>query len=173
MVASKAPRLFPRLVTGADLVRFKNFDCGDEDYQQELVEFLFDDALAQAAHRFSSTYVFYGEAGSPLAFVALACSSVKAWKELSASGGNLPVLLIEMLAVDRTSQHRGMGHEILAWIGDKARDLGVGCRYLALYCDERNRSAHAFYEREGFFEPPGATDVCGDHLLLYDLGRAG
>ena len=154
MVTSKARRLAPRLATPADLRQFRHFDCGDEDYQRSLVRFLLDDALDQAAHRYSTTYLFYDESSRPLAFVTLACSALDPF-DIDSGHDNIPVLMIEVLAVDRASQQRGVGSEIMAWIRRKADSMGIGCRYLALYCDERNARAQEFYRRQGFFE----TDI--------------
>jgi GNAT superfamily N-acetyltransferase len=74
-----------------------------------------------------------------------------------------------MLAVDRRNQQRGVGAAILGWVRDLADNLGVGCRFLALYCDERNHAARRFYRRHGFFEPPLPPEGYGERLMLYDL----
>src|SRR6185436_6484301 len=169
MLESRTLDLLPTRATTIDLDRFRDFDCGDEDYQRDLVDFLLGHALGEARSRYNTTYVFHDDLARPLAFVALACSSIDAWCEASANAGNVPVLLIEMLAVDRRSQHRGVGSEILRWVREFADNLGVGCRYLALYCDERNEKARDFYRRQGFFEPPLPPEGYGERLMLYDL----
>ena len=107
MLESKTLVLLPHRATTTDLDRFRDFDCGDEDYQRELVDFLLGPALGEARSRYNTTYVFYDDLERPLAFVALACSSIDAWCEASANAGNVPVLLIEMLAVDRRNQRCG------------------------------------------------------------------
>ena len=63
----------------------------------------------------------------------------------------------------------GVGSEVLRWVREFADNLGVGCRYLALYCDERNDKARTFYSRQGFFEPPLPSEGYGERLMLYDL----
>src|SRR5581483_8586988 len=108
-------------------------------------------ALDQAARRYSTTYLFYDDASRPLAFVTLACSALDPF-DIDDGHDNIPVLMIEVLAVDRGSQQRGIGGEIMAWVRRNADSMGIGCRYLALYCDERNASAQAFYRRQGFFD---------------------
>ena len=153
MLESKTLVLLPNRATTTDLDRFSDFDCGDEDYQRELVDFLLGHALGEGRSRYNTTYVFYDDLARPLAFVALACSSIDAWSEASANAGNVPVLLIEMLAVDRRNQHRGVGARSCAGCASSPITR-VGCRFLALYCDERNAKARAFYRRQGFFEPP-------------------
>src|SRR5262245_15080531 len=138
MLDSKTPVLIPKRATATDLERFREFDSGDEDYQRELVDFLHRHALSEARSRYNTTYVFSDDLARPLAFVALACSSIdtcETWGEASFNAWNVPVLLIEMLAVDRRSQHRGVGAEIMRWVRELADNLGVGCRFLALYCD--------------------------------------
>jgi GNAT superfamily N-acetyltransferase len=169
MLDSKTPVLLPKRATATDLDRFHDFDCGDEDYQRELVDFLHVHALGEARSRYNTSYVFYDDHARPLAFVALACSSIDRWDKASANAWNVPVLLIEMLAVDRRSQHRGVGAEIMRWVREVADNLPVGCRFLALYCDERNDKARAFYRRQGFFEPPLPPEGYGERLMLYDL----
>lgn len=169
MLESKTPVLLPKRATSTDLDRFRDFDCGDEDYQRELVDFLHGHALGEARSRYNTTYVFYDDLAQPIAFVALACSSIDTWGEASANAGNVPVLLIEMLAVDRRNQHRGVGTEIMRWVREVADNLPVGCRFLALYCDDRNEKARAFYRRQGFFEPPLPPEGYGERLMLYDL----
>ena len=169
MVEFKAPALIAKRATNIDLVRFRDFDCGDEDYQRELTGFLFNHALREAHARYNTTCVFYDDLERPLAFVALACSSIEPWCEASANAENVPVLLVEMLAVDRRSQHRGVGGEIVRWVCDLANNLGVGCRFIALYCDERNENARAFYRGQGFFEPPLPDEGYGERLMLLEL----
>src|SRR6185295_11018653 len=117
MLDSKTSLALPKLATDTDLERFRDFDCGDEDYQRELVDFLHGHALSEGRSRYNTTYVFYDDLGRPVAFIALACSSIDTWGEASANAGNMPVLLIEMLAVDRRNQHRGVGGEICAGCG--------------------------------------------------------
>jgi GNAT superfamily N-acetyltransferase len=168
MVTSKARRLTPRRATPADLQQFSHFDCGDEDYQRSLVSFLLHDALDQAAHRYSTTYLFYDDASRPLAFVTLACSALDPW-DIDDGHDNIPVLMIEVLAVDRSNQHHGVGSEIMAWIRRKVDAMGIGCRYLALYCDERNTRAQEFYRRQGFFDTEITDLRSGERLWLCPL----
>ena len=118
---------------------------------------------------YTTTYVFYDDDGRPLAFVALACASIEPWEAFE-DCDEVPVLLIEFLAVDRNNQQQGVGSEVMRWIRAKADDMGVGCRFLALYCDRRNTSAQAFYRRQGFFEAPAHAGLWGDETLwLLDL----
>jgi len=171
MLECSPPRLSARLANPEDLKHFRRFDCGAEDYQQDLVRFLHEDAVTQAARRYSTTYLFYDYAERPLAFVTLSCASIEPWDELE-DRDEIPVLLVEMLAVDRTNQQQGVGTEIMRWIRGKADAMGVGCRFLALYCNRRNASAQAFYRRQGFLEAPPRFDSGDETLWLLDLASA-
>jgi GNAT superfamily N-acetyltransferase len=168
MLERSPPRLSARLATPTDLQNFRRFDCGAEDYQQDLVRFLHEDAVTQAARRYSTTYVFYDDQERPLAFVTLSCASIEPWDAFD-DRDEIPMLLVEMLAVDRTNQQQGIGSEVMRWIREKADSLGVGCRFIALYCNRRNTSAQAFYRRQGFFEAPSCYAYGDEALWLFDL----
>lgn len=55
---------------------------------------------------------------------------------------------IEAVRVRRDLRSRGVGHALLGWTIDQARDRG--CALVQLTADKRREDAHRFYERFGF-----------------------
>jgi GNAT superfamily N-acetyltransferase len=56
-------------------------------------------------------------------------------------------LYVDDLVTDADWRSRGAGHFLLAWLEEKARDLG--CAVLALDSGVQRHEAHRFYFREG------------------------
>ncbi|HWQ28640.1 MAG TPA: GNAT family N-acetyltransferase [Dehalococcoidia bacterium] len=146
--------VFP--LTAGRLEDFMGFDCGSEEWQRDLREFLVDDALSQMAGRYNKTYVFYA-GPSALGFVTLSAAQVnRADIELPerAPYPVVPAVLVGRLGIDQSWQGRGYGQQIMALVRQWARELVAGCRVVALQVDVRNEGAIAFYEREGFEKAP-------------------
>src|SRR5437867_2439049 len=143
------------------------FSCGDdddgEDTRSELNKFLPENSWPEAVEGFSRTYLFYTPDATPVGYVALSCQHIV--NQERAKGGktspilpdppfmNLPTILIGRLAVDHRFQGKRYGETILRWVRDLARELPIGCRFLAVQVQRQNISALRFYERHGFRGP--------------------
>jgi GNAT superfamily N-acetyltransferase len=147
---------------------YEGFCCGSDEWDEDLNDFLANDAVSQGERALNKTYVFTTE-GKTVAYVALAASQVKAPRR--GTYPFAPALLIGKLAVAEAYQSRGVGRQVLAWIRDLARRLPIGCRFLVVHVDIPNSEALRFYEREGFVCPP---DMKGTQkqLMIYDLVNA-
>jgi ribosomal protein S18 acetylase RimI-like enzyme len=78
-------------------------------------------------------------------------------------------LYIHSLAVRREYAGRGLGQQILEWVGDAAR--GSGRHYLRLDCAADNQSLCAYYERAGFVTL-GSIEVGHARMMLFEKAVA-
>ncbi|MDF2723761.1 MAG: family acetyltransferase [Paenibacillus sp.] len=59
-------------------------------------------------------------------------------------------LMLDMLAVDRNSQGRGLGSALLQH--SEKYGQSRGCRSIRLFVDDTNGKARTFYKRHGYYE---------------------
>ncbi len=154
-----------------------SFSCGDDPWDIDLNEFLVENALTDQKERYNKTYLFLDEEHACVGFVTvLAGQTSTRESRLQAlipfkkppPYRYAPALHVGRIAVRDGLQRQGHGQYILRWVRHLARDLTIGCRFIALDVDERNADAIRFYEREGFImisEKPKK----GMLLMLYDL----
>ena len=166
-------QLYVTPLTSERLEEFAAFSCGSEEWQKELDAFLRENALEEGLYRLNFTYVFYGTDRQPVGYTTLLASQVQNAQRKSppligeTRYSYIPVLLVGRLAIAQEHQSHGYGALILAWIKDMARRLEVGCRFVALHCDERNEAGIHFYESHGFITPP--LPARQQRLMLFDL----
>jgi hypothetical protein len=67
-------------------------------------------------------------------------------------------------------QNQRYGETIVRWVRDLARELPIGCRFLAVQVQRGNGGALRFYDRLGFKAPDRSERR--DTLLLYDLVKS-
>lgn len=94
---------------------------------------------SRLAHVFQTQIVLLGESDGALA--AMASGTLDRDSALG---------FIDILAVGREFQGRGLGREMLRGMMDHFQ--GLGCRYVHLDCLTDNESGNALYESEGFEE---------------------
>ena len=157
------------------------FTCGDDstgdDTRSELNRFLPENAWEEGSGGFSRTYLFYTTPGEPVGYVALSCQHIT--NQERAKGGktlpilpdapftNIPSILIGRLAVAAPFQNQKYGETIIRWVRDLARELSVGCRFIAVHVQPGNDGAIRFYTKHGFATPERSERR--DLLMLYDL----
>lgn len=160
-------RLEYKALTRRALRDFNGFRCGNQPWEEDLVDFLLTDALEQHRQRFNRTYLFYADE-QPAAYVTISTDSIKKDQVLDAAPyPYVPTLLVGRLAVDSRYQGRGIGRQIMAWVRSRAASLWAGCRFVALDVDPQNAGAIRFYEQQGFFLQPHWRRR--QKLMLYDL----
>ena len=183
MTGYELPAFEFELLTEAGIEDFvrAGFNCGEdgdgEDIRSELNKFLPENSWAEAIGGFSKTYLFYTKAGEPVGYVAFSCQHIT--NQERAKGGktvpilpdppftNIPTVLIGRLAVDKHFHNLHFGETILRWARDLARELPIGCRFLAVHVQPTNEGAIRFYTRHKFVAPDRSERR--DVLMLYDL----
>jgi GNAT superfamily N-acetyltransferase len=155
-----------------------SFSCGDDPWDVELNGFLFENALSDQRERYNKTYLFVDEDHVCVGFVTVLAgqtSTRESRLQALMSFGKpppyvyAPALHVGRIAVRDGFQGEGNGLYILGWVRHLARDLTIGCRFIALDVDARNIHAIRFYEREGFWMISQKPKKNGMLLMLYDL----
>lgn len=156
----------------------QNFCCGSDSWDEQLNDFIQNDALGQQVARVNTTTVAYQDA-VPIGFITASTSSVPLEPTVKARPGlaDIPygqvgVILVGRLAVAEEYQSRGIGSGLLAWLKIVVRegDMPYGSRFLAVEVDRENEKAISFYQKNGFeiFPRKKRKQLC---LMLYDLFR--
>jgi GNAT superfamily N-acetyltransferase len=161
------------------LAEFKDFCCGEAPYHVDLDEFLRDDALKQSTDRLNKTFLCFAaydnEGPHPVGYFALSAAHIDKDEVPPGSGRRrlpyriVPALLVGRFAVDRNHHRKGHGGRMMAKIRTIARELTIGCRFLALHVEADNEEAIKFYLKEEFIFAQGIDPVDGQRLMLYDL----
>lgn len=177
-----SPDVYTDRLSEADLPKFAEFCCstsGHDDvrWHARLDNFPTENAIIEGGLLLNTTHVFYADEQREalIGYAALACSSIKNEERATkivpeTSFPHIPVLLIGMLAIDARFHRQGYGSTIFRWIRSKARELPMGCRFIALHVQEDNVAAIQFYKRFRFWQPIRKSTE--DVLLLYDLTEA-
>jgi len=139
------------------------FDCGSDEWQLEVANFLKEDALAQQDLGLNRTFLFFDEDSRLIGYTSLAASSLRLEADPSrlqelpgiseaVDGGRraFPAVLIGQFAVAAGEQKKGYGQIIAEWVRAHALNLQVGARSLTLHVDTRNRQARNFWSSAGF-----------------------
>jgi ribosomal protein S18 acetylase RimI-like enzyme len=139
-----------RVVPLAAKHRRDDFDCGEE----ALNEFLRRYARQQQERDFSRTYVLLADdAVTVQAFVSLSVGQVGTAFFPDPSRlprYPVPVLRIGRLAVDRRTQDRRLGRELMRFALGLALELSGRVGIHAIVVDAKNEAAREFYGRLGF-----------------------
>lgn len=141
-----------RALDAADLERLARFECGDDD----LRDFLVDDALRLQAQNVVRTYLALRGSDEIAGYVALMADSIvlqtREKKKLALGSQDHPVvpaLKVARIAVATTWQGRGLGHLLMRFSAAMAFEIAerAGCRLLTL---DAYPNAVQFYEKLGF-----------------------
>jgi GNAT superfamily N-acetyltransferase len=164
---NEEPLLRHHVYTEADEPAFRDFSCGnDGEWSAQLNSYLAEDALDHAREGMNTTWVFYENKpdGLGIGYVALCCTSVENEHEPSKAIGAaplldqddfrvIPALLLGLLAVREGHQSKGYGTIILDVVREIALDLPIGCRFVVVDVQPKNKRARQFYERHHFQRP--------------------
>lgn len=131
------------------------FDCGCDVLNRWLTE----SAIRSAKQRTATTYVI-AEGVQVIGYYCLAAHSIV---RLDTGGGWLsrntpdpiPAVLLGRLAVDKSSQGRGLGWSLLRHAINTTSDAGTKVGIRALVVDPIDSAAEEFYARYGFRPFPG------------------
>lgn len=178
-VAVRPPDLYYDILSHEYDEHVGSFDCGSQQWDVDLNDFISNDAFRDQGRNLSRTYLFFTDRASQgvcAGFVTLLATAIerKAWSLLPRLSKEsivykfVPALLIGRLAVRRDMQGQRIGSQILVWVRDLASELRIGCRLLAVQVDKENVGAVNFYGREGFVAAPvkGTKNL---QTMLYDL----
>ncbi|MEX0800566.1 MAG: GNAT family N-acetyltransferase [Dehalococcoidia bacterium] len=175
----RSPDLYYDLLSHEYDEQASSFDCGSQQWELDLNDFIGNDALRDQELNLSRTYVFFGDGVGQtvcVGFVTLLATAIerREWSLLpklskdSIAYRFVPALLIGRLAVHKDMQSQRIGSRILVWVRDLASELRIGCRLLAVQVDRENVGALDFYRREEFVAAPvkGTRNL---QTMLYDL----
>ena len=146
-----------RLTRLEDLEKLKPFDCGDDD----LNEFLFDDALSYSRQMLANTFVLEDDVQT-LAYYSLLNDKISnttvpknLWRKIRNTiphekhFSSYPAVKIGRLAVSLSSKQSGIGTRLVAGIKQMLtqQQSQSACRFLTV---DAYRAAVPFYEKNGF-----------------------
>lgn len=149
-------------------------DCGEEEWETDVADFLRDDALDQQNRGLNKTYLVYRN-DAFVGFVSLVSSSIKPDddEDIPDVGyPDAPCLLVGRLGIQRDVQSQGIGSSILSWVRAEAVSARFGVRFVVLHVERTNRRARTFYQDNGFRRIDELSD--GNSLFyLFDLYGSG
>ncbi len=167
------PTLYVIPLSEAHIESLDAFDCGTEPWAADQNDFIRNEAIEDQHRNLNRTYLFQDENGNCAGFVTVLASQVKVehtgLSRREVRYGVAPALLVGRLAVDKPYQGQEIAPYLMAWVRRLARNLPIGCRFLALHVEQENKRAIRFYEKEEFFMPPNYEPEKKQRLMLYDL----
>lgn len=140
-----------------------NHDLGSfESYEQELVDFLNEDALENQSQNLSVTFLWFYE-GSLVGYITLLndrinleCSLKTFFKEKGVLYKSLPALKVGRICVHDKFRRQGLGKLMMLFAIKIATEIGeskAGCRFITLDAKRNpdpNLDSIHFYKRLGF-----------------------
>ncbi len=155
----------------------QSFDCGLNDWETDVSDFLKEDALNQQKIGINVTWLYYSDTHALKGFVSLVASSIRLdpANTLRVNCGleqvefdYFPCVLIGQFGVKSEAQHQGIGQFMLNWVGGLVTELDIGVRFLTVHVEKDNSKGFAFWEKQGFKMYKGSS---GDGLIYmaYDL----
>lgn len=141
----------------------KHFLSGFKSYEQELVDFLIEDALNNQNNQISVTYLWFLNSGELVGYLTLLNDRINLegdLKDIFRKKGieyhSLPALKVGRLCVDDRFLRRGLGTLMLAFavkIANHIFNEYAGCRFIVLDAKRnyQNDPIH-FYKKVGFKE---------------------
>ncbi len=167
------PRFLKRLTEEDDV---QSFDCGLNEWDIDVSDFLKEDALTQQKMGLNATWLcrVNGELVGYTSLVASTLTLKKSPDWMTRLGlsqirrKNVPCILVAQFAVTSSAQRQGIGKFILSWVRGAAFQSSFGVKLLTLHVDRRNDAGRSFWESQAFINfPPAGTN---NHLfMVFDL----
>ena len=144
------------------------FSCGSPELDQYLKAYALDNTELGV----SATYVCVDDADCVEGFLTLAGTSIRSSEtpiSFDLPRYPLPALLIARLAVDASSQNRGVGRRLLAFALEESLVMQsrIGC--IAVVVDAKPE-AFSFYEQFGFEPVVPASPAAGAIRMVLEIG---
>lgn len=160
-MAEKAPKIFPEELK-IEIISQKHDLTGFASYEQDLVDFLRDDALVNQEQNLSVTFVWFYN-NWLVSYVTLLTDRITLsgglqnyFKEKGVHYKSLPALKIGRLCVDDKFRRRGLGKLMIEFSIMVAKEINqgkAGCRFITVDA-KRNPVSELdsvqFYKRLGF-----------------------
>ena len=150
------PTYFLKRLTAEDDVQ--SFDCGSDEWEIEVSNFLKEDALDQQGQRLNVTWLYYLD-DQLAGFMSLTASDIKVRIGLMEQFGlreskypDMPCLLIGRLGVSQSVKRHGIGQRMVNWVYGTALNNNFGIKFLTIHVDKRNKGGRAFWESQKFEE---------------------
>ena len=130
-----------------DILRSVEFDCGDDD----LNEFLLEDSFINIDSSLSKIYLCLYEK-KVVAFFSLSADSIKINEKLEIAYRTYPAIKIGRLAVHKDFQRMHIGSILIEWVVGFCLELrkDIGVRFISV--DAYNRERIISFYNENFFE---------------------
>lgn len=157
-----------------------SFDCGSNEWEIEVSDFLIEDALNQQAMGLNVTWLFYRD-DELVAYTSLISSdltledtseSTPTWKSLlglsEIEREDVPCILVGQCGVSKKFHRQRIGRYVISWICGSAFKSYYGVKLLTLHVDRKNKKGREFWKSQGFvnFPPSGG----GKQLfMVFDL----
>jgi len=155
----------------------QSFNCGANEWEKEVSNFLKEDALDQQRIGLNVTWLCYSDTHELKGYVSLIASSIRigrgslwrpwlgidhVWFEY------MPCILIGQFGVQQNEQHQGIGGFMIAWVRGALTELVMGAKFLTLHVHRENNGGLAFWKKQGFevFRPSGGKAPI---YMVYDL----
>lgn len=154
----------------------QSFDCGLNEWDKDISDFLKEDALDQQKMGLNATWLcrVNGELVGYTSLVASTLTLNKSpdWMTRLGLGQihrkNVPCILIAQFAVTRSAQRQGIGNFMLSWVRGAAFQSSFGVKLLTLHVNRRNNAGRSFWESQGFINFPHAGSN-NQLFMVFDL----
>ena len=166
-------RFLKRLTEDDDL---QSFDCGFNEWDINVSDFLKEDALDQQKLGLNVTWLCQ-ENGKLVGYTSLVASTLTLEESpdwmvrfglSQIQRTNVPCILVAQFGVTSSAQRQGIGSFMLSSIRGAAIESNFGVKLLTLHVDRRNIAGRGFWDSQEFINfPPAGTNR---HLfMVYDL----
>lgn len=153
-----------------------SFDCGSNEWDIEVSDFLKEDALSDQTRGLNTTWLFQKD-GALVGYTSLVASTLKLkdfpdWVIklglFKTDRTDVPCVLIAQFGVCSSAQNEGNGTFILSWVRGSVLKSGFGVKLLTLHVDVRNDKGRRFWTKQKFINyPPGGGTK--KQFLVFDL----
>lgn len=152
------------------------FDCGTDEWDTDVAEFLKDDALRQQQMGLNVTWLCRLD-GKLVGYASLVASRVELkslfdWIAHLRLGEvplkQVPCMMIGRFAVASSAQRQGIGKFMLSFARGAALKSGLGMRLATVDVDKRNDRGFQFWVSQGFIKVSEGTN---SRFMVYDLHR--
>ncbi len=172
-MSEKAQPIKPEEVK-IEIINERHIVTGFTSYEQDLVDFLIEDALQNQKLRLSVTFLWFYRS-QLVSYVTLLNDKINLegdlkefFQEKEICYASLPALKIGRLCVDDCFLKRGLGRQLVLFSIEKAKEIHrdkAGCRFVTV--DAKGNSAD-FYKKLGFKTFPRQTGR-GTIFMHFDL----
>ncbi len=138
--------------------KVQSFDCGSEEWEVSVSDFLKEDALDQQERGYNITWLYYKN-DQLAGFMSLIASQIRVrdglreqFRLAKPKYPDSPCLLIGRLGVHQSAKKEGIGRRMVNWVYGSALRTNFGIKFLTIHVDKRNEVGHLFWKSQMFEE---------------------